>query len=183
MSRRSIGFARRRRASRRGFALVAALALLALAAALLVCAFGIATARVRSVYSERATLDVEAHSRHALATVLAEWGDELDTLSVGRGLERELTSSERGERASGPPASGRLRVQRLAPGLYAVVVDVRLGVAPVQARQRLRLLVTRPELPAAVENDAALTADSGSVVARRRGAPAPIARWSAADLY
>jgi hypothetical protein len=162
---------------------VAALALLALSAALLAGALAIATAMARSVRSERAALEVEARSRHALASVLAGWGSEADSLPVGGWIERELSPSERGAGAGSMPASGRLRMQRLAPGLYAVVVDVRIGPAPAVARQRLRLLVTRPLIPIALDSACLSPGDSGTVLARVRGAPAPIARWSAADLY
>jgi hypothetical protein len=168
---------------RPGFALVTALALLALSTALLAGALAIATAMARSVRSERATLEVEAHARYALASVLAEWGWEADSLAVGQWVERELTPAERGSSTGGSPASGRLRIQRLAPALYAVVVDVRIGPAPWSARQRVRLLVTRPLIPIALDSAGASPADSGRVLTRLRGAPAPITRWSAADLY
>jgi hypothetical protein len=167
---------------RPGFALVVALALLALSAALLAGAVAMAAAMARSARSERAALEVEAHSRHALASVLAEWGDEADSLAVGQSVERELLPGERGGGTSGP-ASGRLRMQRLAPGLYAVVVDVRIGAAPSLARQRLRLLVTRPEIAVSLDSAGAVPGDSGAVKALVRRAPAPLARWSAADLY
>jgi hypothetical protein len=188
-SARRVGGPTSRRRS--GFALVAALALLALSTALLAGALAIATAMARSVRSERATLEVEAHARHALASVLAEWGWEADSLAVGQWVERELSSSERGVATGGSLASGRLRIQRLAPALYAVVVDVRIGAAPSSARQRVRLLVTRPMIPVAldstgrstVDSASASPADTGRVLARVRGAPAPIPRWSAADLY
>jgi hypothetical protein len=172
-----------RRHPRPGFALVAALALLALSAALLAGAAAIATAMARSVRAERARLEVEAHARHALASVLADWGREADSLPVGRWVERELSPSERGAGTGRMSATGRLRIQRLAPGLYAVVVDVRIGPSPSVARQRLRLLVTRPLIPVALDSAGSSPGDSATVLARVRGAPAPIARWSAADLY
>jgi hypothetical protein len=172
-----------RRHARQGFALVAALALLALSTALVAGAVAIATAMARSARSERAALEVEARSHRALATVLADWGAEADSLPVGRGVERELSASEWGGAAYGMPASGRLRIQRLAPGLYAVVIDVRTGSAPSLARQRLRLLVSRPLIPASLDTARAAPGDSGHTKALIRRPPAPIARWSAADLY
>jgi hypothetical protein len=162
---------------------VAALALLALAAALLAHAVAIATAQSRSARSERAAMQAEAQSRHALASVLAEWSGAADTLAVGRGMERDLSPSERGRAVGDMAASGRLRIQRLTAGLYAVVVDVRIGTTPILARQRLRLLVTRPEMPVSVDSSGVAPGDSGRVEARIRRAPGPIARWSAADLY
>ena len=160
--------------ARRGFALVAALALLALSAALLVGAATIATALARSARTEHASLAVEAGARHALASVLAAWPDA-DALAVGQGMERELTALEIG--GDGRPAMvGMLRVQRLTTSLYAVVVDVRAG-APVAARHRLRLLVARAAVTDSVHGDSTLSGGAS------RGAPAPILRWSAADLY
>lgn len=168
---------------RPGFALVAALALLALSAALLAGAVAIVTARTRSIRSERAALEADAHARHALAVVLADWGPGTDSLPVGGWVGRELSPRERGGGPGGMPSSGRVRLQRLAPGLYAVAVDVRIGTAPSLARQRLRLLVMRPELLVKLDSAGAPPGDSGTVRARIRRPPVPIARWSAADLY
>ena len=159
---------------RRGFALVTALALLALSAALLVGAVTIATALARSARTERASLAADASARHALATVLATWGDG-DALAVGQGLERELTVAETGGDPRSPTA-GRLRIQRLTTGLFAIAVDVRAG-APTPARLRLRLLVARPRVADTVSRD------SLAATPTARGVPAPILRWSAADLY
>lgn len=181
--RRSVHRRLTRRRGRPGFALVVALALLALSAALLVGALAISSAQVRSVRSERAALEAEAGARHALAAALADWGGEFDSLAIGKGFVRELSPSERGTSQGGMPVAGRLRVHQLSAGLYAVVVDVSIGAAPTLARQRLRLLVTRPELPAAIDSSSATAGDSGTVFFHVRGAPTPISRWSVADLY
>jgi hypothetical protein len=167
---------------RRGFALVAALALLALSAALLIIALAIAGAQLRSARSERAALDVDARTRHALASVLAGWGGGPDSLADGASVDRALSPGERGV-DDGMPSSGTLRIQHLGGGLYAVAVDVRIGAAPTVARRRLRLLVRRPPVVVAVDTSAIVPGDSGVAVLHGRGPPAPIARWSVSDLY
>jgi hypothetical protein len=186
---RRYGRRRTARRGRAGFALVAALALLALSAALLIGALAISSAQLRSARSERLALESETRARYALAAVLSAWGHDIDSLQVGTGLERALSSAERGPDHGGIPSSGGLRVQRLAGGLWAVVVDMRVGAPPLVARQRLRLLVTRPAFAAAIDTvlgappETGAGTDSTAVQTHLRGPPTPISRWSVADLY
>ena len=168
---------------RQGFALLAALALLALSAALLVIALAISGAQLRSARSERAALDADARARHALASVLGGWEAGYDSLAVGASVERALSPSERGADDGAMTTSGQLHVQRLGVGLYVVAVDVGIGAAPTVARQRLRLLVRRAPIAVAADTSAAAIRDSSDALVLGRGPPTPLARWSVADLY
>jgi hypothetical protein len=114
--------------------------------------------------------------------VLAGWAGAYDSLAVGMGMDRALTAIELGTNDGKLPASGHLRLQRLGGGLYAVAVDVSIGSAPAVARQRLRLLVRRP-LIAIADTSARTVGDSSDTLVRGRGPPAPLSRWSVADLY
>jgi hypothetical protein len=173
-----------RRRHRQGFALVAALMLLALSAALLIIAVVIAGAQLRAARSERAALDVDARARHALASVLAGWDGGPDSLADGASMDRALSLAERGGDDGGMPSSGTLRIQHVGGGLYAVAVDVSIGTAPTVARERLRLLVRRPPIVVAIDTSTAgVPGDTGAALMHGRGPPAPIARWSVADLY
>jgi hypothetical protein len=149
---------------RKGVALVAALALLALAAALLTGAFTSATAMARTARSARATIRAEATARRAAAELVSSWDGEVDALPIGAHLERGLSMDEEDFRMT-----VRARVQRLAARLFVVIVDVRVGEGAIPlAHRRLRLVVERR-----VTTD---TLDSPQP-------PRPIARWSFSDLY
>jgi hypothetical protein len=146
------------------------MALLALSAAVVAGSFVAATAAGRSVRAERAGIEADARARHAVASFLARGDGEGDALAIGAWIERPLTDDEMGERA--PDVSGRLRLQRLQPSVYALVVDLRIGRGTTLARRRLRLLLER--------------ANGDSAAAQGRALPAPlrpIGQWSAADLY
>jgi hypothetical protein len=159
-----LGLGRWRGNERKGVALVAALALLALAAALLTGAFTSATAMARTARSARATVRAEATARRAAAELVSTWDGEADALAIGAHLERGLFMDEEEFRMT-----VRARVQRLAARLFVIIVDVRVGegVTPL-AHRRLRLVVER--------HATTDTLDSPRP-------PRPIARWSFSDLY
>ncbi len=148
---------------RPGAALVAALALLTLASALLAGAFVSASAAARAVHSARASAMVDGAAQRALAERVSEWDAGEYGLAVGASLDRPFARLE-----GSPPVRGRTRVHRLTPDRFIVSVDVVAGdSARPGARRRVRLIMQAPP------------ADS----AGGRRVPAPIARWSRADLY
>lgn len=158
--------------ARRGAALVAALALLALSAALVSGTFAVARAVHFRTRAESARLTAEAAAMRALVLLTAGWGSAEDTLAPGASLERDLAETLTAPPDAGPAVRGRTRISRLTDRGYLVAVDVRIGDAPVLARRRLSLLLVRPPL------------DSASVA---RGdplpAPRPVTSWTLADLY
>jgi hypothetical protein len=145
-------------------ALVAALGLMMLAAGLL------AGAVLASVDLQRATRTLgavgraEAEIRRGLAAVVQGWDAGLDSLPIGGTAERVAPTV----RLDGIPVTARTRVRRLAAGLYAASIAVRVGdsAAPIAVR-RARLLLAR-------RADSASGAASPSVT--------PLSRWSLVDL-
>jgi hypothetical protein len=151
---------------RRGVALVAALAVVALATGLLVGAFASARALARANASARSAHRAESGARRAMAEVVMGWDGALDSLAVGASVERVIPSPPAD---AGPRLSRLCRVQRLSRSLFLVAVDVRVGEgSSSMARRRYRLLLQRDSL-----------ADSGSAPR----APRPISRWSIAEWY
>lgn len=133
---------RARRHERRGMALVAALALLALAAALATATFSAARAMRRAALLTRVRARVEAGVPRAFADVLAGWNATIDTLVVGTVMEVALSSDSA---PGGPPIERTARVTRTTDRLYAVTVDLRaFGGAHPLARRRARLWLERP---------------------------------------
>ncbi len=149
--------------ARRGAALVAALALLALASALLAGAFLSAIAATRSARAVHGSVVAEGASRAALAECLASWGDRERALAVGETIVRAVRAAD-----AGPNVAGVTEVRRLGAGHFIVSVDVTVGdsLAPT-ARRRMRVVVREPA--------------GDSTQSRRR--PALLGRWSLADLY
>lgn len=155
---------------RRGTAIVAALALVALAGALLSVAAAHSTAGAGAARAERAAVIVEGAAMRSLAEVLAEWPPAADSLPDGAFGDRALVIP-REPHEGGPPLAGRLRVQRIGPAMYAVTVEVHAASsesAPAFARRRMRLLVRR-----------GAPSDSAGATP----VPVPIPRWAIADLY
>ena len=145
---------------RRGVALVAALALLALASALVLGTFGAGRAMSRATATARAAVRADAGARRALAHVVAGWEGSLDSLAVGAVVARSLP--EEGEGA--PPLTVSATVRRLYDAVFLVVVDARVtnGSALI-ARRRYRWLVER-----------SATSDSSN----HRVVPSSLAGWS-----
>ena len=152
---------------RRGGALLIALALLALGAALLAGSAEAGRSAARSVQSHEAALLADGEARVAIAEFLTDWNQASDTLSVGTGFVATIGPRRRG--SSGARVVTRLRLHRLTPARFVIAVDCQVGPDnAVLARRRLQLLLERPS-----------RADSGAAVLP----PAPIERWSLADLY
>ncbi len=152
---------------RDGTAIVAALALVTLAAALLASSAAVVSAGARAVLAERAALSAEARARRLLATTLDHWDARDDSLDIGATVDR-IVDADSSEAAPELPATARVSVQRLGATLFAIAADVRVGGDQPLARRRIRLLVQRVIMPDSV---------------RTHLRPAPIARWSTADLY
>ena len=105
-----------------------------------------------------------------LAEALASWPPAADSLPEGAFGDRVLLMP-RAAGDGGPPITGRLRVQRIGPALYAVTVEVRAATsvaATAFARRRMRLLVRR---------------DTVSDTSGAAASPLPVPRWAVADLY
>ena len=158
------------RRKRRGMALVAALALLALTAALATATFSAARAMRRAALLTRARARVEAGVPRAFAEVLAGWNAAMDTLPVGGVVEMVLASDSA---MAGPPLGRTARVTRATDRLYAVTVDIRaFGGAHPLARRRARLWLER----------AGSAPPPGAVA----GVPLPppfVTPWALSDLY
>jgi hypothetical protein len=146
--------------ARRGVALVAALALLALASALVLGTFGAGRAMSRATANARAAVRADAGARRALARVVAGWEGSLDSMPAGAVVARPLTEDD--ERA--PPLILSATVRRLSEAVFLIVVDARVtsGSALI-ARRRYRWLV---------EHSA--SGDSSN----HRVAPSSLAGWS-----
>ena len=149
---------------RSGVALVSALALLTLATALLAAACASARSLEHGSRSLRATAQADALARRAFAELVVGWDAAADAIAVGGSIDRALVSDD-----AGVPTTVRARVTRIGGGLYAVVVDARVGAgsSPL-AHRRYRLLLQR-----SAADDSAHT----------EATPQPIARWSLEDLY
>ena len=144
-----------------------ALALLALGAALLAGSADAARSAARSVRSHEAALLADGESRAAVAEFMAGWNEAADSLPVGAGLGATFGPRRRG--SNGAFVVTRLRLHRLSQAKFVVGVDCQVGPdGAVMARRRLHLLLERPA-----------RADSAAPILP----PAPIARWSMADLY
>jgi hypothetical protein len=152
---------------RDGTAIVAALALVTLAAALLAWSAAVVSAGARAVLAERAALSAESQARRLLAITLRHWDVRDDSLDTGAMVDR-IVDAESSEAAPALPTTAHVSVQRLGATLFAIAADVRVGGDQPLARRRIRLLVQRVIMPDSV---------------RTHLPPAPIARWSTADLY
>lgn len=155
---------------RRGVALLSALMLLALSAALATTTFSVAHAMRRAAVTARARVRVETGVRRAFGEVLAGWSAALDSMPVGMAVDVDLAEEPL---ELGPPLVRRARVQRVAPGLYAVTVELRAfsWERPV-ARRRARLWLERPA-----------AATSPPVASAPVAAPTLVTHWSFSDLY
>lgn len=148
MSRRGSHLGRATGRSRRGAALVVALALLALAAALLAGAFSAADSMSRATRSVRESARADAAARRLLADLMAEQASMLRSLPVGATVDRSVPTAGDGEGdgdGDGIPLRARLQLHHIADDLYVASADVRVGragVAPV-AHRRYRLLLER----------------------------------------
>ncbi len=153
--------------NRRGSAIIAALALLALGGALLVATSSIARATTRSTRSLGAALDAESQMRLALANAAASWSGALDSLAIGAGLSLSLAPRPGG--ITRLPVDTRLRVDRLTSDIYSVGVESQVTAAnTILARRRARQILRR---------------ESGVDTSAVRTPPVPIGRWSIADVY
>lgn len=161
---------RHRHPRRHGTAIIAALGLVALAGALLSVAAAQGAAGAGAAAAERNALVVEGAAMRALAEALVDWSPVADSLPEGAFGDRALVVERRADEG-GPPLTGRLRVQRIGPALYAVTVEVRAAsgvAAPAFAHRRMRLLVRRATPP-----------DTTGP----RAPPTPLPQWAISDLY
>src|SRR5690348_15201504 len=158
------------RRKRRGMALVATLALLALAAALATATFSAARAMRRAALLTRARARVEAGIPRAFADVLAGWNAAIDTLPVGDVVEVKLASDSA---TDGPPLVRTARVTRTTDRLYAVTVEIQaFGAEHPLARRRARLWLERP------------TGESPPAAPEAGLLPPPfVTPWAFGDLY
>lgn len=153
--------------SRHGGALLVSVSLLALGAALLAGSFTAATSAQRAVQSREAALLAGAEVRASIAEFVSQWSRSDDSLAVGS--ERSLVLGPRTRGSSAVTMSTRLRLRRLSPTRYVVVGDCQAGPDDaVLARRRVRAILNRVQ-----------PVDSLAPLA----APAPIGRWTLADLY
>ena len=152
---------------RRGGALLVALALLALGAALLAGSFAAGISAQRSVQSREAALLAATEVRASVAEFMSHWGAADDSLAVG--AERAVVLGPRARGSGAVSMITRLRLRRLSSTRYVVVADCQAGPDDaVLARRRLRVILERVR-----------TADAAAAGL----APAPIDRWTLADLY
>ena len=153
--------------SRHGGALLVALALLALGAALLAGSFASGRAAQRSVQSREAALLASTEVRAAIAEFVSQWSGGEDSLAVG--TERSLVLGPRPRGSGGVSLRTQLRVRRLSLRRYVVVADCQAGPdEAVLARRRVRAIL-----------DLERSRDSLATT----HAPAPVRRWTMADLY
>lgn len=153
--------------SRPGGALLVSLALLALGGALLAGSFAAGTAAQRSVQSREAALLAAVEGRASIAEFLSRWGGVDDSLAVG--AERFLVLGPRPRGSGAVSMTTRLRLRRLSDTRYVLVADCQAGRDDaVFARRRVRAILDR--VPS-TDTLAPATV------------PAPIDRWTLADLY
>ena len=153
--------------SREGGALLLSISLLALGAALLGGAFAASRSAQRSVQSHEAALLAGAEVRSAIAEFVSQWSAIDDSLGVGS--ERSLVLGPRERGSSAVIMSTQLRLRRLSVTRYVVVADCQAGPdAAVLARRRVRVILDRAQ-----------PVDSVAPLAT----PAPIGRWTLADLH
>jgi hypothetical protein len=146
-----------------GTAIVAALVLLALGGGLLAMAAVAADAGARAVALERAALLADGAAHRALGETVQGWDPANDELAIGAGRIVSVTTDP----GAPWPLMTRVLIRRIDTTLFALAVDVHVGVAPADARRRATLIVQQS------------AADSGGA----SPSPRPIARWSSADLY
>jgi hypothetical protein len=157
----------RHRGQRRGGALLIALTLLALGAALLAGSSASAHSAARAESSREAGLLAEAESRAALAEFMAGWSGVQDAIAVGNGAVSSIGPRHRG--FGGALVLTQLRLQRLTSSRFVLAADCQVGPDDaVLARRRVYLLLER-----------ALQIDSTAPILP----PAPLGRWSLADIY
>ena len=155
------------RNDRSGSAIIAALALLALGAALLAGTFAALRSATRSNQSHAAALVAQSEARIAIAHAASPWSTAFDSLPIGVGVAMALPSRAGG--IAGLPVRTSLRVDRLTADTYSIAAESEVGpLGSVFARRRMRQLLRRP----------AITDSSAAPPP-----PAPIARWSVADIY
>jgi hypothetical protein len=162
-----LGHNRWHRRSRRGAALLIALALLALGAALLAGSSASAHSAARAEASREASLLAEAESRAAIAEFMAAWNGVQDAIAVGGGAASSIGPRHRGFGAT--LVLTQLRLQRLSSSRFVLAADCQVGPDDaVLARRRVYLLLER-----------GLQIDSTTPILP----PAPIGRWGLADTY
>ncbi len=137
---------------RRGFALLAALALLALAGALLAAASVASTSLARATRTARALARADAAPPRELARLLGAWGETERALPVNATLEVALPSLIDGD---GVPLTGVSQLRRLGARRWALSVEMHVGDAAVPlARRRYTLLLERNGALAGEDEDA-----------------------------
>lgn len=152
-----------RRRTRRGFALLAATVLLALASALVVGTFSLSRALRRAAATTRARARVETGVTRAFGEVLQGWSVRLDSLPAGASVAATLGADTLDP---GLVLRRRVSVSHVDHDLYAVTVDVcALDCAHPLAQRRARLWLRR------------------SLVAGDSAPPAPVTSWALSDLY
>jgi hypothetical protein len=155
------------RQSRKGGALLVALALLALGAALLAGTSSAARAAARAESSREAQVLAAAEVRVALSEFMTGWSSVHDALPVGSDLVDTVGPRQRG--FGGSIVQTRMRLLRLTGLRFVLAADCQVGPDDaVQARRRAYLLLER-----------ALQIDSTAPILP----PAPVTRWGLADLY
>lgn len=153
--------------SRRGGALLIALALLALGGALLAGSSASARSAARAESSREAALLADAESRAAIAEFMSAWSGVEDALTVGAGMVSTTGPRHRGFGAA--LVDTQLRLQRLTQSRFVLAAECHVGPSnAVLAQRRMYLLLDR-----------ALQIDSTAPILP----PAPVARWSLADIY
>ena len=148
---------------RRGFALLAAIVMLALASAVVVGTFSLSRALRRAATTTRARARVESGVTRALGESLQGWNSGFDSLPAGTSVA-VLLSTDTLE--PGLPMTRRARVSHVGMGLYAVGVEICVpDCAHPIAQRRARLWLQRN------------AADADSV------RPALVTPWAFSDLY
>jgi hypothetical protein len=153
---------------REGVALVASLGLLMLGAALLAGTWLASLELRRAVRGRVAGARAAWETQHVAASLLQQWGPELDSMPVGATRERVMSPP-----TDGPVTHVVARVRRLAVGRYAAALSVRVGAdrpAGALAHRRVRLLLER-----APRDSTDSTAPPRAVM--------PIARWRVVDVW
>src|SRR4051812_23132860 len=145
-------------------ALVAALGLLILGAALLAGSAAASLSLGRASRTLSAASRAEAESRRALVLVLQGWDAELDSMPVGRTVDRAVVPGA----TDGDPVRVHASVRRVGQRVFAVTSTVEVGDSTaIVAMRRMRLMVER-------------SVDTTAVGAHRP--VVPITRWSLVDL-
>ena len=148
---------------RRGFALLGAMMLLALASALVVGTFSLARSLRRAAITAHARARAESGVPRALGEVLQGWNPVLDSLTPDGGIAVILGTDTLD---AGTPVGRLARVARVGTDLYTITVDVcAYDCAHPIAQRRARLWLRRTTSPA----------DSAG--------PTVVTPWAFSDLY